>query len=157
MFLTLEEVRRSIFDIVSRCESQGQTDSIRDAFQIFFSVYRSDLPLYPESQYFELPLDLPETGHTHTPPAEYLVIEVPINKLYGESWLFQNNRSEGRPLPARIANILMYLLSGQTLLPVAVIKYGDKYIVDDGNHRIYSGFIMGLETIPCRVFKEISL
>lgn len=60
----------------------------------------------------------------------------------GTSWLYRSDHSEGKP-------ILDKILKGFTLPhgdapPVFATKMGEYYFCNDGNHRIYTAYLLGI-------------
>lgn len=82
--------------------------------------------------------------------------EIPIDHIYGFSWLFESfdtpqARDEGRPLPERLANIFCNS-PDKIIQPIPLIDIGnERYIANDGNHRIYSAYLRQWKTIPAYI------
>ncbi|WP_333870921.1 hypothetical protein [Desulforamulus putei] len=54
-YLTPNEVKQSVCDIIAYFKLRGQANFIRDALELFFETYHYRLPLFPDNQYFEQP------------------------------------------------------------------------------------------------------
>lgn len=82
--------------------------------------------------------------------------EIDIRSIYGDSWLFQDFDSlyeefPSRPLPERLA-MLFCRNSDRIVEPVPLLDLGNgKYAANDGNHRIYSAYLRGWQTVPARI------
>ena len=79
--------------------------------------------------------------------------EVPIDCIYGFSWLFEefdspDVQSEGRPLAERLARIFCDC-PDRIVNPIPLVQIGEnRYIANDGNHRIYSAYLRSWQSVP---------
>jgi len=79
--------------------------------------------------------------------------EVPIDCIYGFSWLFEDFdspdvQSEGRPLAERLARIFCDC-PDRIVNPIPLVQIGEnRYIANDGNHRIYSAYLRSWQSVP---------
>jgi len=79
--------------------------------------------------------------------------EVPIDCIYGFSWLFEDFdspdvQSEGRPLAERLVRIF-FDCPDRIVNPIPLVQIGENcYIANDGNHRIYSAYLRSWQSVP---------
>lgn len=80
------------------------------------------------------------------------VKSVPISSLYGNTWLFTGDLPDERPIPLRMA-FYMHEHNRDNYHPIAccVDLQDGRYLVEDGNHRIYSAYLQGWETIDIEI------
>lgn len=119
------------------------------SLETVFSTYRLVLPSFleghcmdPDSSWFS-----PGTEMIY----EKQPTETPFASIYGNGWLFDSQAwtREGRPLPERLGKICAYIVTGVPLTPIFAIQTDhQRCFVNDGNHRIYAAYVMGLETVP---------
>lgn len=95
-----------------------------------------------------------------TPPPQTKEPEVqyiPIRCIYGDSWLFQDQAywaAEGKPAFPRLAACLWLTALGRTPPPLEVFSLPDgRYITGDGNHRIYTAFLLGQDRVLAEVHR----
>ena len=58
----------------------------------------------------------------------------------GCTWLYNNDRSEGRPVPSRLVTSLTLPVETAPSVPAELL--GDKFVCNDGNHRIYAAYLL---------------
>lgn len=149
--MDLKDFRSSYQQLLSwaRCEED---------IGAWLDVYWSRLPPFPENQFVEE--DFKNGVYLYNgimfsnisyPCEVELVTEVAASHCIGNTWLFCNDHSAGRPLPERLARCLY--LPPDTTPPVFVDRMGDYYLCDDGNHRIYAAFLLG-HTVKIRIMRE---
>ncbi len=152
--LTCEELRQLVNHVMKICKQDPSLDPI-ETLKAMFSMYHPLLPPYLSNKYLYVD---PEKYKREYFKAENPTF-IPINHTYGDTWLFNEKQwwINGRPLPDRLANICMYILNGKELLPIPADKLNDStYIVSDGNHRIYTAYLMGLSRVPLIVEAQLT-
>ena len=112
---------------------------------------KSKLPIFPSDNYLDITNKKGLVSKYYT--EKIRILDIPISHIYGNTWLFINDRSNLQL--DKISRLLLAILCGQKTPPIDVAKFGDKYITSDGNHRIYSSYIMGIEKVSCIISSEI--
>lgn len=135
-YMNLEEFRQEYKQL---SELFGGRDDFETILESWFTIHRHSLPPFPANNYFHKER-VDEEVEYKTKHIEKLMINPEC--CVGETWLYRNDRSGGRPLPERLARLC---LGRPENIPAVIVdgKVGDKYICNDGNHRIYVAYLLG--------------
>lgn len=110
---------------------------IQEGYTLHPSLINTESFLYNDRYYSDL-VDLDCTQELFIDP----------KLAIGYTWLFCNDRTSGRPIPHRLASIL--LASVNNLPKVFAAKAGEYFEFIEGNHRIYAAFLLNrLVGIDC--------
>lgn len=127
----------------------------RESLTVFFEFHRYSLPLFLPN-HFIAASDISDDP-TFNNNDDIATLYVPISSLYGNTWLYKNDRSLGRPLPDRLARLFM-AKTAEDLPPIPIddLQNGS-YLATDGNHRIYSAYLRGWTTIKAEICSSCTL
>lgn len=110
----------------------------------FFFMYNRRLPLFPQKNYIRASKELYDKityGKNMKLKPEMKLVE--IEHLYGDSWVFNNNHMDGRPLSDRLARLFL-AKKPEDITPLAATEINEnEYYTNDGNHRIYAAYLRG--------------
>lgn len=123
---------------------------------VFFSSHQHKLPLYRSDRI--MPPYCLNSSKEHLFHQEDMIIkDVPISNLFGNTWLYNNEREYGRPKPNRLARIFM-AKHPDDLPPILVEDLlNGSYLAEEGNHRIYSAYLRGWDSVKVQVVSSIPL
>lgn len=86
---------------------------------------------------------------------------IPIDKIYGDNWAFQNKENRGSyPYSNKLDSLFRGytrknnswgIYANKKIPPVPVVKIFDDYFLDEGNHRLYLSKLLGRKTIVADV------
>lgn len=118
--------------------------------ETYLSVYRMELPPFYLKNFADRDYEknfISYRGISYKEPAGirtcYNSKEILIDprECIGEAWLFSDDRSEGRPVPGRLARCLY--LPAENAPAIYPSKLGSFYYCGDGCHRIYAAYLLG--------------
>lgn len=152
--MSLEEFRAEFNRIVSSEESYG--DKFKKLLD-YLTQNRLRLPLFYENNVvqevhknkfvereqladFEYVMEWNGKYFIKTSEFELQQLYITADKMIGYTWLFRNDRSEGKPYLDKLAKIL--LNTPERLLEFFAVKIEDYFECGDGNHRIYAAFLL---------------
>lgn len=75
------------------------------------------------------------------------------SQAIGSTWLYSNDRTEGRPFPDRLARLL--LGRPENIPAIFADKAGNYFRCEDGNHRIYAAYLLGRK-VNIQYYEEYS-
>lgn len=147
-YMSLDKFRSDYKKIIDR----GKTfEEKQEMLEAYLTVYFHSLPLFCSpnlnftgfittrlSRSFEF-RGIRYSDYTKLDKMEEIFID-PQNAI-GHTWLYLNDRSEGKPNPYKLSSIL--LASPAKLEKVSSARAGDYFECNDGNHRIYAAYLLG--------------
>lgn len=158
-------MRYHIDHVMETCRENPHID-VYKALETLFLVKQRFLPKYLPDKYRWVNINH-EMGPGPVYTKQYYpldqrltAVNVPLKTLYGSTWLFDEEQwiIDGRPIPDRLARICLYIINRTPLLPIPADKLEENvYIVGDGNHRIYTAYLMGLSEVPLEVDSQLTL
>lgn len=114
----------------------------------------NELPLYPSDKFLDV-------SHLKQLPSRQPVItEIPLSAIWGNVWLFSGNPQEFfRNLDYRIlaSTLLGFMRNPDNVTPVCVCRRQDRYILQDGCHRIYAAHLLNRKSILAEIEGEYLL
>lgn len=127
-------------------------DTCADDLDKFILMNYDRLPLYYSDRYCHL--DSIRERYAEHDVRGVKLIKVSIDKIIGQGWLFT-----GRIIPysKTLANLIVnYLASPDSLFIQAIFATelpNGKYFVNDGGHRIYAAFLLGINDVKLEIDK----
>jgi len=123
-----------------------------DDVEKFIVMNYNRLPLYYSNRYCHLN-DISERYEEHDVKGVKLV-KVSIDDIIGQGWVFKGSIT---PHTKTLANLIIgYLTTPDALFIQAIFAMqlpNGKYFVNDGNHRIYAAFLLGIHELKLEVDK----
>lgn len=111
--------------------------------ETFFAIFRMFLPAFHFNRH--IPFSSFEKDKIINIEPEELII--PLHKIYGDSWIFSDDFTEGRPKSDRMA-CLITMTPASNYPTIWGMKLSNGYaFTNDGNHRIYTAYLLGWDTI----------
>lgn len=131
------------------------TNDLRQNLVAHLDVRRRKLPAFPSGhtirriinqEFLRRELAFVYNGYRYS-DAQGLPMDTRMEEIYidpiqciGDAWLFNDDRSEGKPDPEALADLL---LKSPDEIPAPVLrKAGKYYLCTDGAHRVYAAYLM---------------
>lgn len=151
---TLQEFRKWYTDMISQ---HLDRDAFIETLEYYLTIYRHRLPLFPPSNYvkrdwgvdtyiFDGKIYQRKIVYSRADSKSEIFVEPTL--CVGYTWLYTNDHSEGTPYLNRLVTGLT--LPIETAPAVPAQQLGDKFLCNDGNHRIYAAYLRG-EKVKLRV------
>lgn len=111
---------------------------------VYFEMCRTELPSFYPNRH--IPCFSMKRSKTIIMEKEE-TLTVPLEKIYGDGWLFRDKFEYGRPMPERMASLIT-MTPTSDYPPILCTKLPNGFVyTDDGNHRIYAAYLLGWDTI----------
>jgi len=118
-----------------------------ELLEIFFTVNRHKLPMFPSDRLFDSKWKAPWLTESYD-------IVVPVENIIGQGWLFENSNENGRPVPERLASLFLANDPAEIIGPTTTKVNEKLYYTSDGNHRIYAAYLRG-NPVNLKIHKEV--
>lgn len=115
----------------------------KEDLSIFFSIFRMFLPAFYPNRH--IPYSSFEEDKIIDIESEKLII--PLDKIYGDGWLFPDKFTGDRPVSERMGSLIT--MTPDSKYPtIWGMKLSDGSVfINDGNHRLYAAYLLGWDTI----------
>lgn len=143
---TLDEFRDYYQEVFSKVEVNLSN------LEGFFGYVYPKLPLFPKGNFIKIKS---KDEYNKWDDENIIICEkrwlkadakqiiVDVENLMGDSWVFNNEHEDGRPLPERMARLFLAKKPEDIPALFATRISENKYYTNDGNHRIYAAYLRG--------------
>lgn len=146
--LNLAEFGKDFEQMKRNAHTDGELFTI---LQQYLHRHHSDLPNFPTThhvvrnhvrgnQIMYRYKDLQYGKAKNYPMNERDEIYVEPEECVGTTWLYQSKHPDGQPYIDRLLRCI--LGQPETIPPILATQIGDYYMCNDGNHRIYTAYLM---------------